>query len=712
MARTDLSLDQPGSTWSRHFAPALRTRSRNARSATATYVARGCATSLCVSLVVLGLLPPSVAANEAVDASDLLVAVSSEADSSGSSFLDTVAGDIDAAIAAVSKLDLREQLDPRTLAGVVRIARRCEQEHRRDEAAEVYHTAAAICERLVDSDEGNLPTEKAAVIWNASATSLTACGRHADALRWSTLASTAVDPATIGRTGDTLLAVAAGALDSNDKLTAGKAYRLAIEMFQKSPSQRVGSDIATARLGYAWTLVMAAIESGNKSHIEKSLVAVDSFLEHHPKHDDAASAYLLKLHCQTKLGDSEGASSTQSELFRKRPRTSAACEAVKMACVAGGEHAEVLLSYLIVEHEYVLMSPIAAGNLDVLQTGLLASAKEGDPEAESSYATALALLDEQGKAATRTLEQLQKIGHDAAAQRIAMRWMSAQDERQGNPGSLNATMQEKSGRLITGAVREAACRWAGRMGHWSMLATAAENETGLYESQKTEAAQQLATARGRSLHVERLFAEGLLQSGKTKQSLRLWERIVDDGGADDFATLLRLAETATEVGSVAQADIRIAAARAVAMQSERAGTTSGGVAMTNLLVANLEIRQLRFDRGRDLLEQVVRSSGAESDLRGRAQWLIGETYFMQEKYPEAIAAYRQVEAIGDCDHWTAAALVQAGKSFEQLGRTREATICYSALVSRFGDSPHAGGARRRLAAMTTDGISSPGTIRR
>lgn len=704
MARTDLSHDQSGFIRPGHSAWALGRPGRHARTRVGKCIAGCWGVILCSSLVGPGLLPRTVAAGESVDATG----------SSESSFLDAVAGDdIDAAIAAVAKLDQLEEPSLRTLAGVVRIARRCEQEQRRDEAAEIYHTAAAICERLVDSKLGDLPAEKAVVIWHASATSLTACGRHADALRWSTLAAaSATDPATSGRTGDTLLAVAAGALDSDDKLTAGKAYRLAIEMFQKNPAQQGGSDIATARLGYAWTLVMAAIESGNQAHIEKSLVAVDSFLEHHPKHDDAASAYLLKLNCQTKLGDSNGAASTRAELFSQQPKTSAACEAVKMACAAGGEHAESLLSYLIVEHEYVLMSPVTAGNLDVLQTGLLASAKEGDPEAEAAYATSLALLDEQGKVATRTLEQLQKIGHEAAAQRIALRWVAAQDERQGNPDSLNATMQEKTGRLITGAVREAACRWAGRMGHWSMLATAAEDETGLYESQKTEAAKQLAASRGRSLHVERLFAEGLLQSGKTKQSLQLWERIVDEGGADDFATLLRLAETATEAGSVAQADIRIAAARAVAMQSERDGKSSSGVAMTNLLVANLEIRQLQFDRGRDLLEQVVRSSGAEADLRGRAQWLIGETYFMQEKYPEAIAAYRQVEAIGNSDHWTAAALVQAGKSFEQLGRTREATICYSALVSRFGDSPHAGGARRRLAAMTTDGTSSPGTIRR
>ncbi len=621
--------------------------------------------------------------------------------------------DLDAAIAAVSNLDLREPPTLFALAATVRIARRCEKEQRRDDAAEVYHTASAICERLVGNDAEQLSAEKAAVIWNAAASALTAGGRHADALRWSALAAeSSSDPAMISRTGDTLLAVAAGALDSAEKLTAGKAYRLAIEMFEKHSSRQVGRDIATARLGYAWTLVMAADESGKKDHFEKSLAAVEDFLQHHPKHSDASSAYLLKLNCQTHLHDYDGVEATSDELFRVHPRSSAACEAVRLVCGSDRETTASLQKYLIKQYEYVLMSPIAAGSLDVLQSGLMASAIAGDADAETAYATALALIDDRGKVATSVLEKLQHDEHDAAAQRIAMGWLSAHDASDSNPGNLCATMQEKSGKLITGEVREAACRWAGRTGHWSMLAMAAEDEPGLYELQNTETAIQQTAARGRTLHVERLFAEALLQSGKTKKSLTLWERIVDDGGADDFATLVRLAETAAEVGSVAEASKRIAAARAVAMQSERAGGSSGSIAMTDLLAANLEIRQLRFDRGRSLLEQIVRSSGADANLRGRAQWMIGETYFMQEKFSDAIAAYRQVEGIGDCDEWTAASLVQAGKSFEQLGRTREATICYSALVSRFSESQHAGGARRRLAAISTDGTSSTGTIRR
>ncbi|MCM2374357.1 tetratricopeptide repeat protein [Aporhodopirellula aestuarii] len=632
-------------------------------------------------------------------------------------------GDIDAAVDAVSQIEVSSAVSSRTLAAIIQTARKCSSEGRNEDAADVYHTAAAICGKLSADSPAELPAEKAVAIWHAAASGLTVVGRDAEALRWLRLAAKAsTNPYAGQRVGDALLAVASGALNGADKLTAGHAYQLAIELFEKSEAEHPSPSMATARLGYAWTLVMAASESGNADHIRQSLIAVDEFLQRHPDHDDASSALLLKLSCQTRLGEHDAADSTRDEIMQKHPRTEAMCEVVQLACAVRGDDGEPaplgepIRQYLVEHYDYVLASRRLRANLDVVKAALIAAAVAGSPEAEIGYAVALSLCDQVGDAATSALEELHQNGHDAAAQRIAMRWLSARDESTAQPNSVIAKMQNQSGMLITGPVREAACRWAGRTGLWSMLAMAAEEEPGLYASTSDSSAEDEAYRRGRSLHVERLFAEALLQTGKTKQSLKLWERIVDGHGADDFPTLLRLAETAVAVGSVTQASTRIVAAQSAAMQQ---GTATGGngnsspeVALTNLLAASLEVRQLNFDRARGLLERVVRSSRADTDVRGRAQWLIGETFFMQEKFVDAIAAYRQVEAIGSSDQWTAAALVQAGKSFEQLGRTREATVCYSTLVSRFGDSPHAGGARRRLAAMTSGGSSAPSTIRR
>ena len=96
---------------------------------------------------------------------------------------------------------------------------------------------------------------------------------------------------------------------------------------------------------------------------------------------------------------------------------------------------------------------------------------------------------------------------------------------------------------------------------------------------------------------------------------------------------------------------------------------------------------------------MVRSSDSPPVLRARAQWEIGESFFMQRKFQEAIESYRKVEGLCTDGPHIAASLVQAGKSFEQLGLTRQAGDCYSALLVRFADSPHADEARRRMAAL-------------
>jgi TolA-binding protein len=134
------------------------------------------------------------------------------------------------------------------------------------------------------------------------------------------------------------------------------------------------------------------------------------------------------------------------------------------------------------------------------------------------------------------------------------------------------------------------------------------------------------------------------------------------------------------------------------------------------LDAELAIRRLQFDQARSLLENVVRAGETEAGLRGRAQWMIGETYYLQQDFADAIDAYRRVEGIDPQGVWVSAALIQAGKSFEQLGRTREAAVCYGHLIGRFADTAHATLARRRLAAIAPDhqpsNPHSSGTIRR
>ncbi len=246
--------------------------------------------------------------------------------------------------------------------------------------------------------------------------------------------------------------------------------------------------------------------------------------------------------------------------------------------------------------------------------------------------------------------------------------------------------------VICSAARESACRWAGRHQRWSMLALASQST-----SPQTEDAN-------RTEAIERLFAEALMQTGRREEAHLWWTHLADDRKASDFATLIRCAETEVSIGETELAMKRVDAARLAA------GEDRYRISLVAMLSAELAIRRLRFDDARSDLESVVRSSEVAASLRGRAQWMIGETFFLQQKFAEAIEAYRAVAGIDSEGEWVAASLVQAGKSFEQLGRTRDAAICYSTLVSRHAESEYASLASRRLAALSVSDTTNPANL--
>lgn len=250
--------------------------------------------------------------------------------------------------------------------------------------------------------------------------------------------------------------------------------------------------------------------------------------------------------------------------------------------------------------------------------------------------------------------------------------------------------------------REAAARWAGNQGKWNLIALAAESEIlpdgslGGPSPSAGPSAEEIGKTerRFRTTDLERLFAESWMQMGRVDRALPWWNLLVDDRGADDFATLVRCAEAETSAGSQLDlAEQRIAAAR------RSAGQNAQHQALAALLEAQWNIRSADFDASRRLLQDVLATEDLDPGLAGRAQWLIGETFFLGRRYQDAIEAYRRVEPLDPSGDYVAAALVQAGKSFEQLGRTRQAAICYGHLLSRFADSPHAEPARKRLARM-------------
>lgn len=116
----------------------------------------------------------------------------------------------------------------------------------------------------------------------------------------------------------------------------------------------------------------------------------------------------------------------------------------------------------------------------------------------------------------------------------------------------------------------------------------------------------------------------------------------------------------------------------------------------------------KFDDARDCFDRVMQSkTGSSSETAAMAAWHIGETYFHQERYGDAIRAYQRVDALFDYPQWRAAALIQAGKCQEHLTNWVNAARLYTQLIDNFPESPFRMEAETRLAHANRQAKNEP-----
>lgn len=105
----------------------------------------------------------------------------------------------------------------------------------------------------------------------------------------------------------------------------------------------------------------------------------------------------------------------------------------------------------------------------------------------------------------------------------------------------------------------------------------------------------------------------------------------------------------------------------------------------------------RFEEARASYQRVIDSpTGRQTETAAMAQWMIGETYFHQEKYALAANAYHRTETLFAFPQWQAAALLQAGKCHEHLRQESDAISVYRQLIREYAGHSLAEQAEKRL----------------
>ncbi len=104
--------------------------------------------------------------------------------------------------------------------------------------------------------------------------------------------------------------------------------------------------------------------------------------------------------------------------------------------------------------------------------------------------------------------------------------------------------------------------------------------------------------------------------------------------------------------------------------------------------------QKKYDDARAAYQKVTAASNGET--AARAQFQTGETYLAEQKFEQAVPALLAVDDVYAYPKWSARALFEAGRAFEQLKQPEQATQQYTQLISKYKDAPEAGLAQDRL----------------
>ena len=245
-----------------------------------------------------------------------------------------------------------------------------------------------------------------------------------------------------------------------------------------------------------------------------------------------------------------------------------------------------------------------------------------------------------------------------------------------------------------------------------MLRGQAKLELGAFENAKTDLEAALSSPSGdHQLEISIRFqlAEALYQLERWQDAEHFWKWLVQtaDSNVENArkpawypVVLLRSAELLALRKEWKQAEVIVLRIRSDFPKCNRA-------CEVDYLLARCLVSKADFDAARQILSSITqRENSTPDELVARGYWMTGETYLMQRKYSDALAAYREVLKIPNQEYWISASLLQIAQCCEAVQDTQGAKDACESIVNQFSDSPFVQAARERLSRLPPISIAN------
>lgn len=118
-------------------------------------------------------------------------------------------------------------------------------------------------------------------------------------------------------------------------------------------------------------------------------------------------------------------------------------------------------------------------------------------------------------------------------------------------------------------------------------------------------------------------------------------------------------------------------------------------------------QKAEFDAAREQYRKVIGEERTET--AAKAQFMLGETFLLQEKFDEAIKEFLKVEILYPIPEWQSFALLEVGKCYSRQSEIENARKAFADVVEKYPILPAATEAKKQLEALskTSDTSSSP-----